>query len=469
MVLYRKYRPQTISELDSARVRDRLSDILSSGRIPHAFLFTGPKGTGKTSSARIVAKILNCEKIIIQATSSKLPATLEPCNSCESCTSITNGTNLDILEIDAASNRGIDEIRSLREKVKLAPMQAKNKVYIIDEVHMLTTEAFNALLKTIEEPPKHTYFILATTEAHKLPDTITSRCSLVQFYKASDDEIVHALKRVVQGEKIEASDDVLLILARAADGAFRDGVKLLDEAAGSRKKLSREDAETVAGTNQSIVDECIALLKKRDAKSLLSFISSLSDKGISHKTFQKDLLNKLHSQLLAHFGIAGYEDAGPFTPTEIEELITIVTKALAAFKNSPIEALALEITVIRWCEEPHKSVGVVPRGDPKSTSHSDLNTLGTLSDLSILSPSKTPDNSLKTQLINAVKIHNQSIAALLRSSKELTREGDTIIIVLSYEFHYDRLRDEKSLAILTKAAQELFGTEITIKPILLKK
>src|SRR3989344_1947762 len=169
MVFYRKYRPQTIEELDSRQVRDKLTSVLSKDSGFHALLFTGPKGLGKTSAARIVAKAVNCEKINDYSKGKKLKGTLEPCNKCSACTSITNGTNMDVLEIDGASNRGIDEIRDLREKIKLSPAYALKKVYIIDEVHMLTTEAFNALLKTLEEPPNHVIFILCTTEPHKVP------------------------------------------------------------------------------------------------------------------------------------------------------------------------------------------------------------------------------------------------------------------------------------------------------------
>ncbi|MBI1869345.1 AAA family ATPase, partial [Candidatus Gottesmanbacteria bacterium] len=167
MVFYLKYRPQKISELDSQQVRERLTSIISSGQIPHALLLAGPKGTGKTSVARIIAKIINC----LQHPTSHLSlptSNVEPCNNCPSCISITSGSNLDVLEIDAASNRGIEEIRDLREKIHLSPSSSRYKVYIIDEVHMLTTEAFNALLKTLEEPPAHAIFILATTDPHKV-------------------------------------------------------------------------------------------------------------------------------------------------------------------------------------------------------------------------------------------------------------------------------------------------------------
>src|SRR3990167_7835570 len=181
MVFYLKYRPQKASELDSEEVRKKLSSVLSSKRpFAHAFLFTGPKGLGKTSAARIVARVVNC--------TNRKPGEIEPCNRCLQCKSIIEGTNLDVLEIDAASNRGIDEIRDLREKIRLSPVSATKKVYIVDEVHMLTTEAFNALLKTLEEPPGHVVFILCTTEIHKVPGTIISRCLRIQFKKATEEE-----------------------------------------------------------------------------------------------------------------------------------------------------------------------------------------------------------------------------------------------------------------------------------------
>ena len=194
MVYYRKYRPQTIADLDSKDVRNKLDAVLRSSaptfiQVPHAFLFTGPKGLGKTSTARIVAKVINCTDR--RDTSGK---DIEPCNSCTQCVSITKGNNMDIMEIDAASNRGIDEMRDLKEKIKLSPLSAKKKVYIIDEVHMLTTEAFNALLKTLEEPPDHAVFILCTTEMHKVPATILSRCLHIGFRLATEEELVRSFE-----------------------------------------------------------------------------------------------------------------------------------------------------------------------------------------------------------------------------------------------------------------------------------
>src|ERR1035437_6549591 len=230
MVFYRKYRPQKIEDLDNESVRKTLYSIFSKGDFSHAFLFTGPKGLGKTSTARIVAKVINCEKHI-GLKGQRSEKEIEPCNKCEQCLSISNGNNLDVLEIDGASNRGIDEIRDLKEKINLAPFKASKKIYIIDEVHMLTTEAFNALLKTLEEPPSHAVFILCTTEQHKVPATIASRCSKINFTRATEEEFVRSLQRVVKAEELKADKEALLEIAKLSDGSFRDGVKLLEEVA----------------------------------------------------------------------------------------------------------------------------------------------------------------------------------------------------------------------------------------------
>jgi len=212
MTFYLKYRPQRLNELDLAAVREALTEVLKAKSLPHAWLFSGPKGTGKTSAARILAKAINCQKRHPPAGGA------EPCQKCGSCIAVSSGRSLDIIEIDAASNRGIDDIRDLKEKIRLAPAQLKYKVYIIDEVHMLTAEAFNALLKTLEEPPEHAVFILATTEPAKLPETITSRCFLIPFNRASEAEIIRSLNRVIIGEHIKIAGGDLAAVAERVSG-----------------------------------------------------------------------------------------------------------------------------------------------------------------------------------------------------------------------------------------------------------
>src|SRR3989344_4922885 len=210
MTFYLKYRPQTLVDLDSTPVRESLIKIVESKSIPHAFLFSGPRGTGKTSAARILAKVVNCENP---------PAGGEPCNECDQCTSITKGTNMDVIELDAASHRGIDDVRALRDAVKLAPASARKKVYIIDEAHMLTTEASNALLKTLEEPPSHVNFILATTNPEKLIETIRSRATGISFRKATEAEMIASLGRIAKGEKMKMDKETIGEVAKAANGS----------------------------------------------------------------------------------------------------------------------------------------------------------------------------------------------------------------------------------------------------------
>jgi DNA polymerase-3 subunit gamma/tau len=238
VALYRTWRPQDFDSLvGQDHIRTALTNALEMGKIAHAYLFTGPRGTGKTSTARILAKALNCEK----------GPTAHPCNECSNCKQITAGSSMDVIEIDAASNRGIDEIRQLRERVSFAPVNCRYKVYIIDEVHMITTDAFNALLKTLEEPPEHVVFILATTEPQKIPATIHSRCQRYDFHRVSVEDIAKHLAKVAKGSGIDADEEALHLMAIQADGGMRDAVSLLDQCAVMDKKVTATTVRQVLG------------------------------------------------------------------------------------------------------------------------------------------------------------------------------------------------------------------------------
>ena len=317
MTLYLKYRPQTISELDNTSVRVTLTNVLKSGSVPHAYLFAGPRGTGKTSLARILAKAINCENPGKDG---------EPCNKCESCKSITSGTNIDVIEMDAASNRGIDDIRILRDGVKLAPAKSKAKVYIIDEAHMLTTEASNALLKTLEEPPAHVYFLMATTNPEKLIETIKSRTTLVPFTKATGEEIARSLKRVIDGEKIKIKDDDLIKLAEISKGSFRDAVKALEQ--------YTQDSSFINSSSQVDIDNFVEDLIEKDIKKVLENIKKVSNVGI----FTEELIDKLHKKLLISHS------------SELISLLEFILQSQELNKVSPIEELPLELALIKWCK-----------------------------------------------------------------------------------------------------------------------
>lgn len=370
MVFYRKYRPQKISELDSEQVRNSLLTLISSKEIPHALLFTGPKGLGKTSAARIVAKIINCEvprvpKVSRVARGEKARgtrgthdtrdalSTIEPCNKCSQCVSITKGTNLDVLEIDAASNRGIDEIRDLREKIALVPSGAEKKIYIIDEVHMLTTEAFNALLKMLEEPPNHAMFILCTTEAQKVPETIRSRCFRVAFKRASEAELMRSLKRIVVAEKIAIDKEAMGEIAKSSDGSFRDASKYLEQAKAhaGKKKIIREHMLTLFGKSQNGLNVLI-LLKEKNLKDSLLSLNDAVEEGLNVKTWLEDSIAMLHSTLLQKYNIHSDEvdtRLTTLTEEELKRIIQLFMRAHQELKTAVIPQLPVEIAIIEYC------------------------------------------------------------------------------------------------------------------------
>ena len=326
MTFYLKYRSQKIADLDLVEVRQSLSEIAKSGNMPHAFLFAGPKGTGKTSAARIIAKVVNCEH---------LTAGGEPCNKCDQCVSITKGTNLDVIELDAASHRGIDDVRAIKDAVKLAPAKAKKKVYIIDEAHMLTTEASNALLKTLEEPPEHCIFILATTNPEKLLPTIRSRTVNITFRKANEKEILASLGRIVKAEKIKISDADLETIAQSAGGSFRDAVKALEQFTLEGK---------IAVTTDFDVDKFITLLAAKKTQDCLQEVAAYISKGGQAGELGEIVLRYLRLGLLDKVGIAGVEISA-LSKIDLINLIILISKAVAETKTAVIEEFVLGVQV----------------------------------------------------------------------------------------------------------------------------
>lgn len=342
-MFYLKYRPQTIEEIDTELVRKKLQTILASQKIPHAILLTGPKGTGKTSTARIIAKSINCLKNLYSG-NSKNP---EPCNSCQNCKSITSGSAVDIVEIDAASNRKIDDIRSLIEQIKFAPLAARYKVYIVDEVHMLTTEAFNAILKTLEEPPPFTIFILATTEVDKLPKTIISRCIRFIFNKAQQTEIVRMLDRIVKSESLKIDKNGLNLIASRSDYSFRDAAKILEELSIEKATdLSKIEKHLGVRSENRLILESIS---KKDLKKTLSQIQQFDRMGGDFKLLIEFILNELHLALISKSAIEEASDSYyNFSMTEITKLVKLLYEAYNMMKVSPNDALPLEIVVAQY-------------------------------------------------------------------------------------------------------------------------
>lgn len=365
VALYRRWRPESFADLvGQEHISRTLSRAVTSGQTSHAYLFTGPRGTGKTSTAKILARALNCAE----------GPTLTPCGVCDSCRSISDGSSMDVFEIDAASNRGIDEIRDLRESVKFAPTEGHYKIYIIDEVHMLTTEAFNALLKTLEEPPERVIFILATTEPHKVPATIQSRCQRYDFHRITVTEIRDRLLYVCKESDIAAEEDALDIIAAQADGGMRDALSILDQCmALAEGTLTAERVQEALGlVGRAWIRRMAGEIAARDAAALIAQLSELLQSGRELKQVLAELAQYFRRLMIAGVGgaVSAAElcagdaeelrmDAAQFTQEEIMAILRRLNETMQELRTSPQPRIAVETLLIGLCH----TEGTAPSGE----------------------------------------------------------------------------------------------------------
>ncbi len=513
MTFYLTYRPQAISELDLVAVREELGHILTSGQFAHAYLFAGPRGTGKTSAARILAKLVNCEKnrTVIKGKTGGLG---EPCNTCENCLAFASGSSLDLLEIDAASNRGIDDIRALRERIKLAPSQAAYKVYIIDEVHMLTTEAFNALLKTLEEPPSHALFILCTTEIERVPDTIVSRCTVIRFSRASNQEVVDSLAKVAKTEKLFLEDGVLAEIAKSVDGSFRDGMKILEQLSlrkaankKTRQKLTLADVQAISGMfEKGKAMEFLVALGESDAQTAFSIIAQIHSEGLSVEQFVREVLEDLRRQLLMQVGVLDGKAMRQFDLQNIKVLIRLFSDTHRMLRNAPIAELPLELAAAEWLE--HNLDRSSPRADKSNRKNGvDASTIKSTLELEKTERSKAskrvsnkpsnhdlPSGSEQTDdsqpvassakkgsvadvtfidvqqrwqdILTKLRPKNHSVEALLKAARPLRLEEDRIVIEVAYQFHKEQLELPRYRAMVEEAVAHLLSDGLRLQYIL---
>jgi DNA polymerase-3 subunit gamma/tau len=475
---------------------------VQTGKTAHAYLMVGPRGTGKTTTARILAKALNCEK---------LKENGDPCDKCANCLSIKEGSFIDLVEIDAASNRGIDDIRELKDKIKLAPTMGKMKVYIIDEVHMLTPEAFNALLKTLEEPPKKTVFILCTTEDHKVPSTIKSRCQILRFKRPTIEQIVSVLKGVAKGEEIKISNDDLVKIAEASMGDYRGACVLLEQV--HEGDINVNTLLSLSSKKKYV--ECVDFLLNSDVSGALNTVSEVYNEGIDLYVWVGELLKYLRSMLFVKSGVSDIvTDATVEVLDEIKEqskkvdvkwldrTIEILLEAHKNIKSSFIPQLPVEMAVVRIClgdfdadiaggEAEEKSDGFGRFGKSVEDSRQENSTLDIHK--TGFSPSKPkkkgaikersdevqerekPAISFKkveknwNEFVRSSKDLNHSLTALLNLCKPIRVEGKSIIVEVFYPFHKERLESAGIGRLIAGLSEEVFGVGLNFKCVLSKE
>lgn len=361
LVLYRKYRPKTFAEVvGQEHVVQTLTNALSSGLVSHAYLFSGPRGSGKTTIARLLAKALNCEN----------RKGFEPCNACSSCNEINEARAIDLIEVDAASNRGIDEIRELRDGIRFSPAKSKHKVFIIDEAHQLSKDAANALLKTLEEPPSHAVFILATTEIHKMIPTILSRCQRFDFRKLTLSEIVARLELIVSKEKAQIDKTALELIALNSGGALRDAESLLDQVLAFGGKTAEDLKELLGMVDNNLVGQFVGYLCEKKGIEAIEFLNKTIEKGKDPQEFAKSLVNYLRQGMILKIGpelsnpiitgLTGEEkmkmqaQVANFQENELHHILKLFLDAENKIRYSPIPQLPLELAIIESLQKEEK-------------------------------------------------------------------------------------------------------------------
>lgn len=513
-MFYTKYRPQTFSQISRPNeAADALANQIATKKTAHAYLFVGPRGIGKTSTARIFAKALNCENVKSNG---------DPCDECASCISIKNGSFTDLIEIDAASNRGIDDIRELQSKINLAPVLGKNKIYIIDEVHMLTAPAFNALLKTLEEPPVHVTFILCTTEVNKVPETIKSRCQVFRFKRATIPQLSTKLKFIAQSEGHELEESVLASIAQYSLGGFRDAETLLQQII----EGGINPSALLTSLNSSAVPGFINYLYQKDRQGALQTVNNIYEEGIDLHSWLSEVISYLRNVILLKSGFS--KEYFEVTPEYFENLynmskllpinwivnsLDILLSAHEKIKSSFIPQLPIEIAVVNICEnmkndESKLSNPSNPTSDLDGSGSAKGSYYGSIStptkkyenndtkppvtkNMNIEKPKSTANTkepvltvviepveyspeidaplieisvieSKWNDFLERTKEVNTGVLAMLKSSKPVNVKHKFIVLEVYFAFHKERIESSKNIKIIEDVLNEIYGLPLSV-------
>ncbi len=487
MSLYLKYRPQKFKDLVGQDTTKKiLENAIKTGATSHGYLFVGPKGTGKTSSARLLSKALNC--------TNRKSLQSEPCNQCSSCKEISSGHSLDVLEIDAASNRGIDEIRDLRDKIRYAPSGSKYKIFIIDEVHMLTKESFNALLKTLEEPPKHAIFIMATTEPDKVPDTILSRVQEFQFNRALINDLVKRISQIVKIEKIKIENAAINLIAQKSDGSFRDALSILDQvnSVGEKNITLNIVEKTIGLVGAEKVGDFIEYLTDKKITLALELISSIHIKGFDLVEFNNQIIHYLRNLLIfsskAKINLIVAEKelkrmkniAEKIKISEILDILAIFIGISKEIKIIDSPELPLELAVYEVCEKKQESLKLnnnleLEKKISPGIIKNKLEVKKELIKENSVQESKKQVETIKSEdidvynpqekwneFIDKVGEANRSLSLLLKDSNFSGISNNEFKISVKFKFYAEKITENKNYSTLVEKIEQVFGKKCKI-------
>ena len=475
--LYRKYRPQSWDAVvGQDHVVTTLKHAIAADRVAHAYLFAGSRGTGKTTLARLLAKAVNC---------TNPDPTKRPCNECENCKAVSDNRFMDLIEIDAASNTSVDDVRDLRDKINFSPSQGKFKIYIIDEVHMLSTAAFNALLKTLEEPPPHAIFVLATTEIHKIPATVLSRCQRHEFRRVPVGEIVSNLQMIVKAESLQADDDALVQIARQSAGGMRDAISLLDQLSSTGDRITLALAQTVLGTatSQTVLDVLNAVSDHDPAHGLEAIHKAL-DAGADPRSLARQVVEYLRGLMLMQMGNTNQVEATADVKKQMQAhaksfTTSDVLRMMKAFNNAAVDlrggwqpSLSLELALAEVLDAPTESISQIaapvqakPKPVPVSQTESKPQAESEAAARPVEKNVLSAGDVIKAwkPMSSALPKAQANLSALMNSVKMIDVQGNTLILGLASDVLVSKIDKPDQIEAIQKLIKDHFGVEMAVR------